>query len=413
MVEGPQDPGSARATVFLVDGSGLERGVVGEWIAKDHPGAHEVHRIPSTRAWDAGRLDPAPEARLARGDDPVLRPVEVAWLPRERGGQRRVRLFDLLTLGNPRAPGFIGQRWVLPRHPDRCRVVAGEPAAASALRERWLKGGGDKDPEPAALALFVLRQAALALERAERPLRGARYEVPRFVRQEILAHREFRAGLASLVATTGLSPERLRTRAGHYLKEIAARVCPYVVDLVHRAIRVVYQRQAKQPAFLTPAQRGRRRSPWAGGPARRRRGPTPRGAGGRQGRRVPWRVARDGGGRRGLPVTGPGAAGAEAARWPAAGGAAACRGGAAPSRRHWATSRRRGGVGGRRRDRPARRGRRCGAGGRPSPREGGRGAPVRATPARRPTSRRRRRVRRRADAARATAESLPRAGRGA
>ncbi len=233
---------AAQSQVFLVDGSGLERRLVDEWIAKQHPAAQvESIRIPSTRAWDAGRLDPALAARLARGDDPVFTPVRVAWLPREREGERAVRLFDLLTLGNPRAPGWFGKRWVLARHPDRCRVIAGDPAPASALRERWVRGGGDKDPDPSALAQFVLRQAALALERAERPLRGARYKVPRFVRQEILAHREFRAGLASLATTTGLAPERVKRRAEHYLREIAARVSPYVIDLVHRAIRVVYR----------------------------------------------------------------------------------------------------------------------------------------------------------------------------
>lgn len=236
-----QGASPAQPVVFLVDGSGLERRLLEAWIGEHHPGApRELIRLPSTRAWDAGRLDPALAARLARGDDPLLSPLRVAWLPREREGERAVRLYDLLTLGNPRAPGFFGKRWVLSRHPDRCRVVAGEPAPASALRARWLRGG-DKDSDPAAFPLFVLRQAALALERAERPLRGARYKVPRFVQQEILAHREFRAGLATLEKTTRWPAERIRKRSGAYLREIAARVSPYVTDLVHRAIRVIYR----------------------------------------------------------------------------------------------------------------------------------------------------------------------------
>ena len=228
--------------VFLVDGGSFDRRLIEEWIAKNHPGVTpEFIRIPPTRAWDAGHLRPELAQRLARGDDPVFTPIRVAWLPRQYEGERAVRLFDLLTLGNPRAPGLIGKRWVLSRHPDHVRVVEGEPAPASALRARWLKAGADKDAEPASLALFVLRQAALALERAERPLRGARYKVPRFVRQEILGHREFRAGLATLTASSGLSAERVKGRAGHYLNEIAARVSPYVIDLVHRLIRVIYR----------------------------------------------------------------------------------------------------------------------------------------------------------------------------
>lgn len=251
------------ARVFLVDGDGLERRLITDWLEQHHPGvAREVVRISSTRAWDAGRVDPALSARLAKGDDPLLTPLRVAWLPREREGERAVRLTDLLTLGNPRAPTPIGKRWVLARHPDRCRVVAGEAASASTLRERWRRAGGASDEDvTASFSLFVLRQAALALERAERPLRGARYKVPRFVRQEISAHREFRAGLATLTATTGLSPERVRRRARHYLEEIAARVSPYVIDLVHRLIGVVYRQgyagdidydRARLQALLAP-----------------------------------------------------------------------------------------------------------------------------------------------------------------
>ncbi len=231
-----------QARVFLVDGDSFDRRLIEAWITKNHPGVPaELIRIPPTRAWDAGTLHPALAERLARGDDPVLTPVRVAWLPRQLQGERAVRLFDLLTLGNPRAPGFIGKRWVLSRHPDRCRVVEGEPAPMAALKARWLSGGADQDHDFASFSLFVLRQAALALERAERPLRGARYKVPRFVRQEILAHREFRAGLSTLSTSTGLSPARVKRRAGYYLGEIAARVSPYVIDLVHRLIGLIYR----------------------------------------------------------------------------------------------------------------------------------------------------------------------------
>lgn len=271
VVERTSSPGrwalaSGRPIVFLLDGGGLERKLLQDWIRKNAPQGSSVEmlRIPSTRGGDLRRLDPALVERLAwlygkaasgtPDGDALLAPVRVAWLPRERNGERAVALFDLLTLGNPRAPGPIGKRWVLARHPDRCRVVSGEPAPVSALKERWKRGGGDDRegstrpaedrPSPAAavaFAEFVIRQAALALERAERPLKGARYKVPRFVREEILARREFRAGLEPLAAETKLPKERLAKRAERYLKEIAARVSPYVIDLVHRAIRRVYR----------------------------------------------------------------------------------------------------------------------------------------------------------------------------
>jgi len=270
VVERTSSPGrwalaSGRSIVFLVDGGGLERRLVDEWIKKNAPAGSSIEavRIPSTRARDLAPLDPALVSKLAflyekagaaGAADPLLAPVRVAWLPRERNGERAVGFFDLLTLGNPRAPGPIGKRWVLSRHPDRCRVIAGEPAPISALKERWRQAGGDESaggtkktegqptPEAAsAFAEYVMRQATLALERAERPLKGARYKVPRFVREEILARREFRAGLDALAVETKLPRGRVAGRAGRYLKEIAARVSPYVIDLVHRVIRRVYK----------------------------------------------------------------------------------------------------------------------------------------------------------------------------
>lgn len=270
VVERTSSPGrwalaSGRSIVFLVDGGGLERRLIDEWIAKNAPPGSKVEavRIPSTRARDLRAPDAALVDRLAflyersaagGSDDPLLAPIRVAWLPRERNGERSVALFDLLTLGNPRAPGPIGKRWVLSRHPDRCRVVAGEPAPVSVLKERWQRAGGDESqgsthktggrPAPqaaAAFAEYVMRQATLALERAERPLRGARYKVPRFVREEILSRTEFRAGVDALAAETKLPREKVAARSNHYLREIAARVSPYVIDLVHRAIRRVYR----------------------------------------------------------------------------------------------------------------------------------------------------------------------------
>src|SRR5207249_826400 len=108
-------------------------------------------------------------------------PLRAAWLPPEGGGARAARLSRLLSVGDPRDPGRLRQAQVLRRHPDRCRVVVAEPAPASELRERWRRTGGTDVGHTAGLSEFVARQAALALDRAERRLRGARYKVPRFV----------------------------------------------------------------------------------------------------------------------------------------------------------------------------------------------------------------------------------------
>src|SRR5204863_4136932 len=89
---------------------------------------------------------------------------------------------------------------------------------------------------------FVVRQAALALERAERRLRGARYKVPRLVQDEILSRPACRGGIAHLARELG-RPEASVTRdASRYLREIAAGHSAYVIDLVANLIRYMYTR---------------------------------------------------------------------------------------------------------------------------------------------------------------------------
>ena len=80
-----------------------------------------------------------------------------------------------------------------------CVIVAGEPALASNLRERWMEACGPNSAETIGFAEFVSQKATLALERAERHVRGARYKVPRIVREEILGRPTFRGGLAQMV----------------------------------------------------------------------------------------------------------------------------------------------------------------------------------------------------------------------
>jgi glycerol-3-phosphate O-acyltransferase len=234
--------------VFLLDAaSRLERRRLGAWIEAARPPECEASRveaipIPPTRRRRRARLDPRLEARLAAGDDPLLVPLRVAWLPPRRDGSAGVGLRDLLLLGDPRDPGPLRQAFVLAREPGRCRVVAGEPARLSELRERWRRRGGADASHTAGLAEFVARQAALALERTERRLRGARYKVPRLVPEGILARPAFRGGLARLARELGRPEEEVARTAARYLREIAAAHSPRVIDLVCRLWRLLYTR---------------------------------------------------------------------------------------------------------------------------------------------------------------------------
>ncbi len=233
--------------MFLLDASsGLERRVLQAWIEREAPehAGFDAAAIPPSRR---RRRNATPEKRLpvllAAGDDPLLAPLRVAWLPaRRRDGGERLGFWELLLLGDPRDPGRLRQRWIRARSPERCQVVSGEPAPLSELRGRWQAACGVDGAETTGLSEFVARQAALALERAERRLRGARYKVPRFVHEEILSSPGFQGGLARLAQQVGRSEARLRREAARDLHEIAATHSPRVIDLVSEIFRRLYAR---------------------------------------------------------------------------------------------------------------------------------------------------------------------------
>ncbi len=239
---------NGRRIAFLIDASSAtEARLLEGWIARHRPTVDsgstdcEAIRIPPTRRRRRVSLARL-EACLSAGDDPLLAPLRVAWFPKERGGERAAVLSDLLRLRDPHDPGRLRQRLLLLYARDRCRIVAGEPAPASELRERWRESAGS-DPElTTGLADFVARQAALALERAERRLRGARYKVPRLLHDDILNRPGFRGGLAKLARELGRAPEKVTREASRDLREIAATHSPYVIDLVAHGIRLLYTR---------------------------------------------------------------------------------------------------------------------------------------------------------------------------
>ncbi|MFT5441852.1 MAG: glycerol-3-phosphate O-acyltransferase [Myxococcota bacterium] len=224
------------AVVFLLDAaSTLEEEILHDWIERTRPegvaqAEIETIRIPSTRrprSSKTGALEPA----LATTEDPLLSPLRVLWLPAERKGERVASMRDLLRFGDPRDPGALRARWIARVAPDRYRVVAAEPAPISNLRERWRAASGHNVSETVGLAQFVVKQAALALDRAERKLRGARYKVPRFLHEEILTRPSFQGGLDRLAREESKSQSAVHRKAEKYLKEIAANHSPLMIDI--------------------------------------------------------------------------------------------------------------------------------------------------------------------------------------
>jgi len=158
-------PAGREALVLLAgSASAAERALVRQWLRNGHLRPSAV--LPLDGPGLARSLDRAVP-------DTVVTAVRVAWLPRERGGERRVRWSDVLSQVNPRRPPAFWQNRIMRREPDRARMVIAESATVAALRGRW---GGT-----GSFAHFVSRQARLALDRSERALLGYRYKVPKEV----------------------------------------------------------------------------------------------------------------------------------------------------------------------------------------------------------------------------------------
>ena len=242
----PRWPDSGgRPVLFLVDASSsLEKRLLAEWVTRNRPGdaLHGTADLPPSRRRRPWAATPSSLRRvLDEADDPLLVPLRIAWRAPRRGPRGTIRLFDLLlSFGDPRDPGALRQWWTLRAHPEKVSVVQGAPAAVSELRSRWVDARSRIPDDPVGFEDYVALQAGLALERAERQLRGSRYKVPRFLREDLLTRPSFRLGLLRLSDAEGVTPDQMLARTSRYLREMAATHSTYVIDIVAALIRVLY-----------------------------------------------------------------------------------------------------------------------------------------------------------------------------
>ena len=154
----------------------LEQRLLDEWIDRaSRPDGHPVRDAipipPSRRRRPHDALDPrleaVPRRRRRSAAGAAARRVAAA------AGARAVRAGGFAAarspLGDPRDPGPLRQAWVARRHPER--AARSSPASRRRSRSCASAGGAPAAPTSArrpGLADFVARQAALALERAER-----------------------------------------------------------------------------------------------------------------------------------------------------------------------------------------------------------------------------------------------------
>ncbi len=174
------------------------------------PIAHNPENIPTENL----------NLALSVPDGTLVVPVRVVWSTSLDDLNRKPRWRDLLR-GNPRRPGARKAQFMLDRDPTRAKCIQGKPATVADLRQRY-----DQRKEIASvdenLAEYVAEQASLALEVAERRLRGGRYKVPRQVSKQVRASRRYKKGLQQIMQETGETEEQLRSRALPYFKELVA-----------------------------------------------------------------------------------------------------------------------------------------------------------------------------------------------
>lgn len=210
--------------VLAAAASPVEMELITAWVERQralHPGTRvDLMRLPEPDAPASALTELA--RQLESGDDRSIVPVRVFWLP-PPDRSRLAKVAGLLPGLDPYHPNRRRQRRIRREAPDRVRMVAGESAKVSELRQQWRDTTVGEDPRD--FAEFVVRRAILATERVEYRILGPHYKSPRLLKPEILASARFRAGLQKIPGATV-------EEAGKMLDELATGWSRVSVDLV-------------------------------------------------------------------------------------------------------------------------------------------------------------------------------------
>ena len=221
------------ALVLASVSSPAEQELLNDWLERqrrDHPDSKvEVLRLPAD--------DPPPAvlaqlvSELEADEDRSVVPVRVFWVP--GGLPTRSKVVSFLSGRDTYRPPEILQRRILRKDPSRARVVAGEPAKVSELRQQWADTTVAENSRE--FARFVIRRAILAIERVELRLLGPEYKSPRLIKPELLASARFREGLERIPGAT-------METAGEMLDELSTGWSRFSVDLIPSLGRAIFSR---------------------------------------------------------------------------------------------------------------------------------------------------------------------------
>jgi glycerol-3-phosphate O-acyltransferase len=222
------------ALVLASVSSPAEEELLNDWLLRqrrEHSDTHvEVLKLPVDDDPPVGVLARLVEMLEADQDRSVV-PVRVFWVP--GGLPTRSKVAALLSGRDTYRPPQMLQHRILQKDPSRARVVAGEPAKVSELRQQWSDTTVAENPRE--FARFVIRRAILAIERVELRLLGPEYKSPRLVKPEMLASARFREGLEKI-------PGASVAKAGTMLDELSTGWSRFSVDLIPSLGRAIFSR---------------------------------------------------------------------------------------------------------------------------------------------------------------------------
>lgn len=221
--------------IYLLDAANeYEAKILRSWLRRSVP-EPETRRIRSSRRKRSRHVDSLQEL-VGSQPEPYLIPVRVAWMAPAKRGHRSVGWSDAFKPGDPRDPRGLRARLIRTFRPSRVRLIAATGAALSELNEAYVAS-----EEVDGIGAFITRRAWRTLDKVERVIRGNRYKIPRFVPEAILSRGDFNLALEQHASAHDIPFETVKSKAGRYLREIAATHSPYVIDLIANAIHALYR----------------------------------------------------------------------------------------------------------------------------------------------------------------------------
>jgi|TARA_R100001244_G_scaffold20643_8_gene21628 glycerol-3-phosphate O-acyltransferase len=222
--------------LFVIDArNGVERRYLLDWLhtsmAEGGPGGKlNWVSLPISDERAKLRLDRLAE-KLKENPETLVVPVRIAWRIPNFEKSRAVKMRHVI-FGDPRNPGSFRARSILLRNKRRAHCLTGQPATIGELEQSFAELSKDyAQTDNTEFAAFVVRQAGLVLDIAERGLRGRRYKVPRHVADGLRSDARFRSAMTKLSSETGKSEVALYEQAAKYMKELIARPSPLFIDM--------------------------------------------------------------------------------------------------------------------------------------------------------------------------------------